>query len=137
MSPTPFSEDKLVEQPAIALFAELGWATVNASAEVLGAGGTLGRLAKTEVVLYRSPGAGRPFRRHSTLASRSFGVDRMCLGVVRDTPCRFDFRAKKFNATDYLSISAVDERVAVAFTLTLGDDPVQFATTYVKTVDTR
>jgi type I restriction enzyme R subunit len=51
MSPAPFSEDQLVEQPAIALFAELGWATVNASAEVLGAGGTLGRLARTEVVL--------------------------------------------------------------------------------------
>ena len=31
-----YTEDNLVEQPAIQLFAELGWATVAASDEVLG-----------------------------------------------------------------------------------------------------
>ena len=46
-----FSEDSLVEQPAIQLFAELGWETLSASEEVLGADGTLGRETKSEVVL--------------------------------------------------------------------------------------
>lgn len=31
-----FSEDQLVEQPAIQLFAELGWTTVSAMEEVFG-----------------------------------------------------------------------------------------------------
>lgn len=41
----------LVEQPAIQLFAELGWETLSASDEVIGANGTLGRETKSEVVL--------------------------------------------------------------------------------------
>ena len=45
------SEDQLVEQPAIGLFAKLGWTTVSALAETLGAIGTLGRETKGEVVL--------------------------------------------------------------------------------------
>jgi hypothetical protein len=91
--------------------------------------------AQTEVVLYNSKGAGQPFEPVETLATRSFGADETCIGVASDTPCRYDFKQKKFNPTDYLSISAVDQRVAVAFTLTLGNDPVEFATTYVKTID--
>jgi len=39
MSPGTYSEDGLVEQPAIQLFGELGWETVNATDEVLGASG--------------------------------------------------------------------------------------------------
>jgi antitoxin HigA-1 len=35
--------DQLVEQPAIALFADLGWQTVSAMDEVFAPGGTLGR----------------------------------------------------------------------------------------------
>ena len=46
-----YSEGKLVERPAIALFAELGWQTVSALEEVLGEHGTLGRQTKSEVVL--------------------------------------------------------------------------------------
>ncbi len=46
-----FNEDQLVEQPAIQLFAELGWETLSASEEVMGANGTLGREVKSEVVL--------------------------------------------------------------------------------------
>ncbi|MBI3067756.1 MAG: type I restriction endonuclease subunit R, partial [Betaproteobacteria bacterium] len=42
---------QLVEQPAIALFAELGWQTVSAMEEVFGAGGVLGRETSGEVVL--------------------------------------------------------------------------------------
>ena len=47
----PYTEDSLVEQPAIKLFAELGWETLSASDEVLGVGGSLGRETKSEVVL--------------------------------------------------------------------------------------
>ena len=46
-----YSEDSLVEQPAIALFAELGYDTVNAFHEKLGEQGTLGRSDQGEVIL--------------------------------------------------------------------------------------
>jgi len=46
-----YTEDQLVEQPAIGLFATLGWRTVSAMEETFGAGGTLGRETKGEVVL--------------------------------------------------------------------------------------
>ena len=46
-----YTEDQLVEQPAIGLFATLGWQTVSAMEESLGFGGTLGRETKGEVVL--------------------------------------------------------------------------------------
>ncbi len=49
--PHAYTEDQLVEQPAIGLFAELGWQTVSASDETFGANGTLGRETKGEVVL--------------------------------------------------------------------------------------
>ena len=49
--PHAYNEDQLVEQPAIGLFAELGWQTVVAMEETFGAGGTLGREASGEVVL--------------------------------------------------------------------------------------
>ncbi|MBI4676606.1 MAG: type I restriction endonuclease subunit R [Elusimicrobia bacterium] len=51
MSPNPYNEDQLVEQPAIKLFASLGWQTVSAMEEVYGPGGTLGRETPGEVVL--------------------------------------------------------------------------------------
>ena len=46
-----FTEDQLVERPAIGLFAELGWQTVSAMEEVFGPSGTLGRETSGEVVL--------------------------------------------------------------------------------------
>jgi len=51
MSPHAYTEDQLVEQPAIGLFTALGWQTVSAIEETFGAGGTLGRETKGEVVL--------------------------------------------------------------------------------------
>ena len=53
MSPGRYTEDQLVEQPAIKLFEELGWDTANAYNETLGAIGTLGRDNKSEVFLTR------------------------------------------------------------------------------------
>lgn len=51
MSAYAYSEDQLVEQPAIGLFADLGWQTLSAMEETFGASGTLGRETKSEVVL--------------------------------------------------------------------------------------
>ncbi|MBL8533775.1 MAG: type I restriction endonuclease subunit R [Betaproteobacteria bacterium] len=46
-----WTEDQLVEQPAIGLFAALGWQTASAMEETFGPGGSLGRETKGEVVL--------------------------------------------------------------------------------------
>src|SRR3990170_674267 len=46
-----YTEDQLVEQPAMRLFAEIGWETVSAMEELFGPGGTLGRETSVEVVL--------------------------------------------------------------------------------------
>jgi len=46
-----YNEDQLVEQPAIQLFAALGWETVSAMDETFGVGGTLGRETEGEAVL--------------------------------------------------------------------------------------
>jgi hypothetical protein len=43
VSAKAYTDDHLVEQPAIALFAELRWQTVSAMEEVFRAGGTPGR----------------------------------------------------------------------------------------------
>jgi type I restriction enzyme R subunit len=54
MPPHPYTEDQLVEQPAIGLFADLGWQTICALEETFGEGDTLGRETKGEVVLVES-----------------------------------------------------------------------------------
>jgi type I restriction enzyme R subunit len=46
-----YTEDQLVEQPAIGLFAALGWTTVSAMEETYGAAGTLQRETKGDAVL--------------------------------------------------------------------------------------
>jgi type I restriction enzyme R subunit len=51
MTPHAYTEDQLVEQPAIGLFAAMGWQTVSAMDETLGPAGTLGRETQGEVVL--------------------------------------------------------------------------------------
>ena len=51
MTSSRYSEDELVEQPAIALFEELGWEHINAYHETLGPDGTLGRDNRSEVFL--------------------------------------------------------------------------------------
>ena len=51
MNAHAYSEDQLVEQPAIGLFAALGWPTVSVLEGTFGAGGMLGRETRGEVVL--------------------------------------------------------------------------------------
>jgi len=48
-----YSEDMLVERPAIALLSKLGWKTANLYHETFGAGGTEGRESEHEVILTR------------------------------------------------------------------------------------
>ena len=48
--PHAYTEDQLVEQPAVGLFVALGWTTVSASEETFGPAGTLQRETKGEVV---------------------------------------------------------------------------------------
>jgi type I restriction enzyme R subunit len=49
--PHDYNENQLVEQPAIQLFAELGWRFVSAKDEVFGFTGTLGSETKSEAIL--------------------------------------------------------------------------------------
>lgn len=51
MAMSDYSEDSLVEQPAIELFRELGWNTANCFYEKFGSNDTLGRETSSEVVL--------------------------------------------------------------------------------------
>jgi type I restriction enzyme R subunit len=52
MTPNPYSEDLLVEKPALALLAELGWQTACGLEETFAPeGGRLGRRDRREVVL--------------------------------------------------------------------------------------
>ena len=51
--PHAYTEEQLVEQPAIGLLAELNWQTVSALEETFGATGTLGRETPGEVALVR------------------------------------------------------------------------------------
>lgn len=48
MSPRRYSEDSIVEQPAIQFFAELGWKTGSASEEAFSVGGWLNQEMKDE-----------------------------------------------------------------------------------------
>ena len=49
--PTGYTEDALIERPAIALLAALGWETVNAYHEFDHGASTLGRETRAEVIL--------------------------------------------------------------------------------------
>ncbi len=51
MSPNPYTEHPLVEQPAIAIFASLGWQILSATGEILGIENSPGRETKGDVVL--------------------------------------------------------------------------------------
>lgn len=48
-----YTEDELIEQPAINLFSDIGWQTLDCYSEVFGEEGTLGRDNRSEVILVR------------------------------------------------------------------------------------
>src|SRR6266853_4477311 len=49
--PHGYSEDELIEQPAVQLFSELKWETISAREEIFGADGALSRETSAEIVL--------------------------------------------------------------------------------------
>lgn len=51
MKSIDFSEDRLIEQPAIRLFESLGWETATCIDEMAGPGSFLGRETRSDVVL--------------------------------------------------------------------------------------
>jgi len=51
MTPSGYSEDSLIEQPAITLLGELGWQTFNAYHEFEQGSSILGRESKAEAIL--------------------------------------------------------------------------------------
>lgn len=81
MSPHPYSEDQLVEQPAIALFGEMGWKTVTADEESFGPIGTLQRETKSEVVLV-NPLRGALTSLNPTLPTEA--IDSAVVALTRD-----------------------------------------------------
>ena len=48
-----YTEDELIEKPAINLFSDIGWQTLDCYSEVFGEEGTLGRDNRSEVILVR------------------------------------------------------------------------------------
>ena len=46
-----YTEDELIEQPAIEMLKKLGWDHINALHETLGPSGTLGRDNQSEIIL--------------------------------------------------------------------------------------
>lgn len=80
MSPHAYTEDQLVEQPAIGLFAALGWQAVSAQEENFGLSGLLGRETKGEVVLVQ--------RLRAALIQLNSGVPVEAIQTAIDEVCR-------------------------------------------------
>ncbi len=76
-----YTEDALIEQPAIAIFAELGYETIKAQSERFGTQGTLGRGDSTEVVLM--PRLLAALQRLNPGAA-SVGIDQAVEVLIRD-----------------------------------------------------
>jgi type I restriction enzyme R subunit len=74
MTPHGFTEDQLVERPALEVLESLGWEVISAAEEVFGAGGTLGRETPGEAVLLP--------RLEATLAALNPGLAREALAAA-------------------------------------------------------
>lgn len=101
----PYSESQLVEQPAIGLFAALGWQTVSARGEILGSGGTFGRETKGEVVLVD--------RLRSALGRLNPGLPPEAIGSAIDELTR-DRSAMSLEAANRETYRLLKDRVEVA-----------------------
>jgi type I restriction enzyme R subunit len=87
VTPHGFTEDQLVERPALEVLEALGWEVVSAGEEVFGAAGTFGRETPGDTILLpRSrPRCGRSirrFRRKPSLARYALTRDRSALSLV-------------------------------------------------------
>ena len=76
--PNPYSEDQLVEQPAIALLEELGWETLDCYGEFDQGGSPLGREHRGEVVLTtRLRGALERFNPDASVAAINAAIEEL------------------------------------------------------------
>ena len=82
ITPHAYTEDQLVEQPAIGLFAELGWQTVSAVEETFGAVGALLLAPELRVIVCRWLRRGIPAT--SSPSRRSFAASES----LADSPAR-------------------------------------------------
>jgi type I restriction enzyme R subunit len=87
-----FSEDASVEQPAIELLKDLGWDHINAFHETFGAGGTLGRETKAEVLVTRFL---RPAIERLNPELSSEGIEAALTEVTRDRSALHHARANR------------------------------------------
>ncbi len=76
-----YTEDALIEQPTISLFAELGYETIRAYDEVMGEHGTLGRADRIQVVLI--PRLRAALQRLNQWTSRD-GIEQAIEAITRD-----------------------------------------------------
>src|SRR4051794_36514773 len=85
-----YSEDALVEQPAMALFAELGWETLSAFDEHPGTGGPVGRATFTDVILEERLRVGL---RSVNVGLSDSAVDQAVEALMRDRSAMLPVRA--------------------------------------------
>lgn len=102
--PGAYSEDGLVEQPALELLSQLGWSVVNAWSESFGPAGTLGRDSMHDVVLTHrlrdaltalNPGVPEPAREE---ALDAISKDRLVMDRVRANHEVYDLLREGFRA---------------------------------------
>jgi len=91
-SSKPFSEGAAVEEPAIALFRELGWDHINAYYEKFGPEGDLGRENKKEVFLSRYL---RRALEQLNPSLPAYALDEAMVEVTRDRSTLFHARANR------------------------------------------
>ncbi len=95
MSYKPDSEDAAIEQPAIAVFAELGWETLNCYSEQFGEHSPLGRATTAEVIL--------PFRLRAAIEKLNPGLSPNAVQIALDVLCedRIAMSAARANQVVY------------------------------------
>lgn len=79
--PTGYTEDSLVEKPAIALMEELGWKTVNAYHEFDHSTSTLGRNTMSDIILTARL---RPALRHLNADATEYAINQAVDELTRD-----------------------------------------------------
>src|SRR3546814_20274551 len=107
-----YTEDSLVEQPAISLFAELRWETASASEEVFGVSGTFGRDSKLEVVLtHRLRAALEKFNPDLPAEALDFAIAEVTRDRSEITPAAANREIWQF-MRDGLKVSIADKKKA-------------------------
>lgn len=120
-----YTEDILIEQPAIQLFAELGWQTQNCYAETFGEQGLLGRETRSDVVLLRElRQALKAINPHATNNELDQAIDALnrdfstlspvaanqaCYQLIKEgVKVRSEAYAQNQNADEFITLKVID-----------------------------